>query len=291
MQALLITGDTYPNRRELRGAGCVWSRDEGGYLVPLDKAEAARALVASLPKLKADEIEADDSVFVPLEGDALRAYRQDRQDRRAARLLARADAAERRAEQHSRRISTGERDFLSLCEPVKIGHHSEGRHRRLIERAHKAIDAEMGERAKASELRRAADWVMPARIKGDKERARQAKRDEADAIIGLYAVVHDPIFDECIVTKINAKTYTAHAIGRGFTVTVDKHWARFIRQGSAADVPAPKFKAGDKVTATRGLAKWPGVIQRRTARGYSVAYESSGRPYVETFSERCLLPA
>lgn len=285
MQALLITGTTYPNRRALRAAGCLWNRDEEGYLIALDKADAARAIVASAAGLVITEIEVDDSTLEPLTGEALRAYRQDRQDRRAARLLARADAADRRAAKVHGRISEGERDFLRLCEPVKIGHHSEGRHRRLIERHNRAFDAEMSERSKARELRTRADWLQPARIAGDAERARQAKREEADKVVGLHAVVHDPIYGECIVTKVNIKTYTAHCIGRGFVVSIDKHWARFIRQGSADEVPQPKFKAGDKVEARRLLARYQGTITRRTARGYAVEYEWAGGKRTDTFSE------
>jgi Domain of unknown function (DUF3560) len=43
-------------------------------------------------------------------------------------------SAEKQSDQYYER-SNKDRDFLSLGEPIKIGHHSEGRHRRAIEQA------------------------------------------------------------------------------------------------------------------------------------------------------------
>jgi hypothetical protein len=45
----LITGNTYPVRAELKALGATWSKDQQGWLVPDDRAEAARAIVAAAP--------------------------------------------------------------------------------------------------------------------------------------------------------------------------------------------------------------------------------------------------
>ncbi len=51
-------------------------------------------------------------------------------------------------------------DFLSLGEPIKVGHHSERRHRALIERNHARMDKCVKESDKASEYeQRAKYWA------------------------------------------------------------------------------------------------------------------------------------
>jgi hypothetical protein len=45
----LITGNTYPVRAELKALGGIWSKDRQGWLVPDDRAEDARAIVAGAP--------------------------------------------------------------------------------------------------------------------------------------------------------------------------------------------------------------------------------------------------
>jgi hypothetical protein len=42
---ILITGNTYPVRQELRDLGGLWDRQACGWNVPADQAESARALV------------------------------------------------------------------------------------------------------------------------------------------------------------------------------------------------------------------------------------------------------
>jgi hypothetical protein len=50
------------------------------------------------------------------------------------------------------------RDFLSLGEPIKIGHHSERRHRNLIERNHNRMAKSVELTNKAEEYSRKADY-------------------------------------------------------------------------------------------------------------------------------------
>ena len=59
--------------------------------------------------------------------------------------------------------SNQHRDFLSLGEPIKIGHHSEGRHRRIIEQAHNNMGkcVEMSDKAEAHESK-AEYWERKA---------------------------------------------------------------------------------------------------------------------------------
>ena len=50
------------------------------------------------------------------------------------------------------------REFLSLGEPIKVGHHSEHRHRALIERNNKRMDKSMEYYNKAEEQKRKAEY-------------------------------------------------------------------------------------------------------------------------------------
>jgi len=50
------------------------------------------------------------------------------------------------------------RDFLSLGEPIKVGHHSEHRHRALIERNHNRMAKSVELADKAEEYRRRAEY-------------------------------------------------------------------------------------------------------------------------------------
>lgn len=58
---------------------------------------------------------------------------QEYAKRKAEKLQGYANTAEKKSDQYYQASQEG-RDFLSLGEPIKIGHHSEKRHRALIER-------------------------------------------------------------------------------------------------------------------------------------------------------------
>jgi hypothetical protein len=50
MTTVLITGNTYPVKDQLRAMGGRWDAEAKGWAVPADKADAARALVSGAPK-------------------------------------------------------------------------------------------------------------------------------------------------------------------------------------------------------------------------------------------------
>ena len=87
---------------------------------------------------------------------------QDRAEAKAEKLNGYADNAEKRSASYYQKSQTG-RDFLALGEPIKIGHHSERRHRKLIESNWKAMGKSVEESEKAKEYeRRAAYWADKA---------------------------------------------------------------------------------------------------------------------------------
>lgn len=73
--------------------------------------------------------------------------------RKAERRREWADAAERKSAEYYNR-SNKDADFLSLGEPIKVGHHSERRHRKIIEEAwnNTGKSVEYGEKASEHEM-------------------------------------------------------------------------------------------------------------------------------------------
>lgn len=282
--AILISGKTYPIRRELRAAGCLFSRAERGYII--SASHSAKAIeIAEVYGLAVAPYEASNEQLSPATGERLRAIRQEKQDRRRDRLIKRAEAAERRAKEHRNRVSPHEREFLSLMEPIKVGHHSEGRHRRLVEKAQKAFFAEGAELASADNLRRRADGIATARIAGDAEAARQAARVAASAAIAIGDTVSSALYGAGVVTRVNKKSFGITFEGRGVVITIDKSHVTLVRKGNGAPKIKHKFRAGDLVTATQLMAKYDGVVKRRTSNGYSVQYTAFGRTHTQTFAQ------
>lgn len=50
MLTVLITGNTYPVKDQIKALGGKWDADSKGWRVPADKAEQAQALVAGAPQ-------------------------------------------------------------------------------------------------------------------------------------------------------------------------------------------------------------------------------------------------
>lgn len=75
---------------------------------------------------------------------------QERAKRKAEQYSNWANSAEQKSNAYHEASNEG-RDFLVLAEPIKIGHHSEKRHRALIERNHRRMDKAMENLKKADE--------------------------------------------------------------------------------------------------------------------------------------------
>lgn len=82
---------------------------------------------------------------------------QQRAQNKAERLVGYATNAETRSTKFYEASQEG-RDFLALGEPIKIGHHSERRHRKLIERNWERMDKSVAESDKAKEYERRAEY-------------------------------------------------------------------------------------------------------------------------------------
>ena len=77
--------------------------------------------------------------------------------RKAEKYETLADNREAKSNEWYQKSQEG-RDFLVLAEPIKIGHHSEHRHRALIERNHNRMGNSVKEAEKAKEYQAKADY-------------------------------------------------------------------------------------------------------------------------------------
>jgi hypothetical protein len=83
---------------------------------------------------------------------------QERAKQKVEKLNGYADNADKRSNAAHEASNEG-KDFLALAEPIKVGHHSEKRHRALIERNWKRMEKSINEADKAEAYReRTAYW-------------------------------------------------------------------------------------------------------------------------------------
>ena len=82
---------------------------------------------------------------------------QTRAAAKAGKLEGYAANADKRSDQYYQASREGS-EFLALGEPIKLGHHSERRHRKLIERNWKRMDKSVAESEKAKEYERRAEY-------------------------------------------------------------------------------------------------------------------------------------
>lgn len=84
--------------------------------------------------------------------------------RRAERRLNWADSAAKKSERYYEK-SQKDKDFLSLGEPIKVGHHSEKRHRKAIDDAWKNLGKSVEYRDKVKEHEQVAEyWDERAKV-------------------------------------------------------------------------------------------------------------------------------
>lgn len=77
--------------------------------------------------------------------------------RKAERLQSAGSTAEKKSDQYYEASKEG-KDFLALAEPIKIGHHSEKRHRALIERNHSRMKNSVEHSQKAADYQSRAEY-------------------------------------------------------------------------------------------------------------------------------------
>lgn len=151
---------------------------------------------------------------------------------KADRLREWADKRDVKAEA-ARARADGISDMIPFGQPVLVGHHSEGRHRRDLGRIRSGYEAEMESRSKADEFRRRAESIEAAA-------GRAVYSDDPDAIAQLGARIaeREAVRDAMKVANGRARRGEDWTVGlAGELVREGGQALRFWPGGS--DVPFP----------------------------------------------------
>jgi hypothetical protein len=218
MIALSLSGDTYPIRRELHSIGAIWSYELKAHIVPADRRELLPAIIGS-HVVTISDTEVSENFFVPLTGEALREYRQARNARKAEKIRARSD---RKLNQASELFDKEHKiaEFIPMGQPILMGHHSQRRHERDIERMHRLSDKACEALHDGERLKRYADRLeAPARIAGDAQEMHEKHAQMIRDTVKVGDLVQACVYGNLPVIKINRKTLQVE--GKFGKITVD----------------------------------------------------------------------
>jgi hypothetical protein len=161
-----------------------------------------------------------------MDEEELRAQRQERANRKAARLRLWADSAERKADKERDKHSGYTEDYAFITQPILIGHHSQRRHENLRARISRQMEKEMEFRQLAQSYRERADRLeQGVRVAGDAEARREQKRAENDKSVQIGTKVRDAVFGDAEVVRVNKKTYTLR-FASGWQCARDKSYIK-----------------------------------------------------------------
>lgn len=246
-----------------------WGRSIGFWYIPhsRDKNAARHRIEATASALRDSgfpvEVEIDDTARATAEVEADKAARaQDRAEALAAKAERKDTAAALADAAHHRAIE----QVPPGGEPIKIGHHSEGRHRRSIEKAHTTLGKAVEADRDAAETRRRAETASAA------TGARYAPVTVANRIARLEAEARK------IDRHLNGYTAqpgtpyaeevppAAGAAGERFTAEAERladeldYWravrAEQIEAGAVVEYSRETISPGDYVKAGRSGSWW-----------------------------------
>lgn len=163
----------------------------------------------------------------PVEVEDIRAFRLAKAEKRAGRLNAKADRLDRIADERQAAFNRGRQDWAWLTQPGYIP----GRDKAL-----KGFEKGMELQIEAQAARDKAENVIryKTQVKGDAERARQAKRDYLDSIITTGSRIDSVVFGPGTVTRIYKKSYGVKFDRLDRVISYDKSFCRPLKDESAA---------------------------------------------------------
>lgn len=219
MNAIAITGKTFPIRRLIREIGGIWSYEQNAWIVPDGNLQKVQDLTNKY-EILSSQVEVPKNFFAPLEGEALREYRQGKANRKAAWLR---DRAARKGEIAADLFDREHKimDMIPLGQPILTGHHSQRRHERDLNRINalcsKACEAFEESKRLASRADRLESGV---RIKGDAEDLHEKHRQMIRETVKPGHIVIAGVYGEMKVIKMNRKTLQVKG-SFGSQITVD----------------------------------------------------------------------
>lgn len=157
----------------------------------------------------------------PTDPEEIRAYRQERADRKADRYEGWAKKREEKAVAQLNSNPEMRHDWAFITQPGHIP--ARVRMNRRDDKAHESLHVARGMRDKAQSLRK-------VRVAGDAEAKRQAQRDSIRSKLQVGMTVDTGIYGTGVVDKINRKTATIKNTGtsRTYKTTVDLSFLSII---------------------------------------------------------------
>lgn len=149
----------------LKAHGWRWGRTIGAWFVPMsrDKTPKMHVITPTADALKAAEfivtVTLDTTEPDPAEVEARKIQRESD---RAQAMAAKAERKQAKAEQARRRADSAHEALPPGGEPIKVGHHSESRHRRAHERAWSTMGQAIEADREADEVARRAEVAARA---------------------------------------------------------------------------------------------------------------------------------
>ena len=164
--------------------------------------------------------------------DAIRQQRQEQVDRRVEALREQAARLEEAAAGKQVDFNRLRDDIAFLTQPASPGSPFGRQRNNIMDRYDQGLDLQ----AQARDLRAKADRMeqQGVVVKGDKERARQQQREEMDKVVEKGTKIHDPVFGDGEVVRVNKKSYRIK-FDRGFTTTRDKSYVQLREESEQTD--------------------------------------------------------
>lgn len=209
MKTLKLIWETYTVRQEVSKLGFIYSYEENGYIWNCNEiTEKLENQIKDL-WLRYEEIE-----FIEINEEYIVKQKNIRAQNKYNKYIDRACSTSKKA--NNTKLSQQESNFLSLAEPVKIWHHSEGRHRKLIEKSRRIMDKRVELWNKAEEYDDKADYWKNKKFltTSEKEEKKQLAESLENKALELWRNDYK-VWDEytcwhaykpMIIAKINKNT-------------------------------------------------------------------------------------
>jgi len=155
----------------------------------------------------------------PTDTEEIRHFRQLKAEKKAERLINKADRLEREAEQKMSAFNEARKDFAWVSQPG----HIPGRDKILnrYDKGHELL-------REASAVRERAENVQKVRVAGDAERKRDRIREAMDQRVQKGSRVYDFCFGNGIIVSVHKKSYRIKFDQSGSTWARDKSYVRAL---------------------------------------------------------------
>ena len=230
MKTIKIIWDTYIKRREIRALWAIYSYEEGWYIWNCKNIDIVKRKIEAL-WLECEEIE-----NVEINEEYIIRQKNLRTEKKAERYSNL--SGKRLQESNESSLTQQERDFLKLWEPVKVWHHSQRRHEKLLEKVDRDFEIRNELYNKSEEYQNKAEyWKNKKYYTEDQKKIRKEnKKKQIDLALQLWKENHK-VWDkfewfwnaDFTIKKINKKTVTVNTWSR-WDISYSKDFDKYLKE-------------------------------------------------------------